>query len=175
MAAPKGNNFWVRRGITSMERFLSFCQFDATTGCVVWTGGTTRGRGNTATYGAFWDQGRRWYAHRWAARHIHGLEIDGLQVGHCCPHTPDGHPNTLCVQHLVGQTQLENLQEQMARGSGVCAQPNEVRRQWLLIELGYDQAPPVHDPATSTGSVPFFIPPKWLGTQGEYHAVDCPF
>ncbi len=36
-----------------LERFLRNCQFDATTGCVLWTGGTTTGRGHTAPYGAF--------------------------------------------------------------------------------------------------------------------------
>lgn len=163
--------------IDALERFREKCRFDAITGCVLWIGGTTRGRGNSAVYGSFWDGGRRWYAHRWAAKHIHGVEIDGLQVGHCCPNTPDGHPNTLCVEHVIGQTQLENLVEQMARGTGVCAQPPEVRKHWLLTERGYEEAPPVHDPLSiGPDDIPFFTPPAWLGDAGVVsRGTDCPF
>ena len=43
--------------------------------------------------GSFWFEGRRWLAHRWAAAHIHGLEIDGKEVIAECD-------DPLCVQHL---------------------------------------------------------------------------
>lgn len=150
----------------ALRRFRAKCVFQPETGCVIWTGATTAGRGNSATYGAFWF-GRKWYAHRWAAAFIHGLDITGKQVGHNCPHTPDEHPNTLCVQHVVGQTQTENLAEQMARGTGVAGQwlaqqdPAE-RRMWLLTELGYEEPPPTHDPATLADAIPFYDPPAWL-------------
>lgn len=44
MAAPKGNKFASagRKAMSPMERFLSFCEFDAATGCVIWTGGKDR-------------------------------------------------------------------------------------------------------------------------------------
>lgn len=129
-----------------MERFLAKCRFDPITGCVNWTAGTTAGRGHSARYGAFKFEGRRWFAHRWAARYIHGLEIDGLQVDHECT-------NTLCQHHLA-------------------AIPPSLNRelQWLRVWVGIDPPPPpfVADPH----GVPFFTPPAWLIagiTRGEYH------
>lgn len=77
----------------ALARFAAKCRFDPVTGCVEWTGGTTSGKGSVCEYGSFWFEGRRWFAHRWAARFIHGLEIDGLDVDHECR-------NRLCQQHL---------------------------------------------------------------------------
>lgn len=152
---------------SAFQRFRDKCEFDPRTGCVRWIGGRTRGRGNTAEYGSFWFEGRRWYAHRWAARYIHGLAIDGLQVGHCCPNTADGHPDTLCVEHVRAETQHENLTEQRLRGSGVCAMTAAERRAWLLVERGYDEPPPVHDPTSvPINDIPFFTAPGWLSRPG---------
>jgi hypothetical protein len=160
----------------ALERFREKCRFDPTTGCVLWTGGTTQGRGNTAIYGSFWYEGRRWFAHRWAARFIHGLEIDGLQVGHNCPHTADRHPNTLCVEHVAGQTQLDNLAEQMERGTGCCAQSSDTRQFWLFVDRGYEPAPPAHDPsAVDPAAIPFFTPPAWLAPARQLETTPCPF
>ena len=102
--------------VPALKRFINKTKFDPCTGCVLWTGGTTSGKGNSAVYGSFWYEGHRWFAHRWAAQFIHGLDIDGLQVAHVCPEGPDG----LCVHHVEGQTQLENLKEM-----------NDRRRFWL--------------------------------------------
>lgn len=161
---------------SALRRFRAKCVFQPETGCVIWTGGKTAGRGNSALYGSFWFQDRRWFAHRWAACFIHGLDIEGKQVGHNCPHTPDEHPNTLCVEHVVGQTQIENLAEQMARGTGIAGQwlaqqAPEERRMWLLTELGYEVPPPTHDPTTLVDEIPFFEPPKWLNWR-PYHGTD---
>lgn len=153
--------------LDALQRFAEKCDFDPTTGCVVWTGGTTAGRGNSAVYGSFWDGGRRWYAHRWSAANIHGLDIAGRQVGHCCPHT-GGKPNTLCVEHVQAQTQLENLEEQIARGAGAAgasvaaavAQSNDERQHWLFVSLGIAQAPPVWTP--DVGAPAFHRPPAWF-------------
>ena len=98
----------------ALARFLEKCRFDPTTGCVVWIGGKSAGHGNTAEYGVFWDEGRRQFAHRWSAKHILGLDIDGVTVGHCCPHT-GGKPNTLCVAHLKPETLAENVAERNTR------------------------------------------------------------
>ena len=157
----------------AIERFAEKCRFDPTTGCVLWEGGTSAGRGNTAVYGRFCDEnGRMQYAHRWAARHIHGIDTDGLQVGHCCPHGP----NTLCVQHVAAQTQRENLEEQMARGSGVCGvqRPNE-RQYWLFVQLGIEPAPAVQE--LPPDLVPFHEPPAWLRPflKQVDNDDDCPF
>lgn len=165
--------------IDPLERFVAKCQFDPRTGCVLWTGGTTQGRGNTAVYGSFWYDGRRWFAHRWAGVHIHGLDLDGVQAGHYCPHTPDGHPNTLCVQHVTGQTQAENLaemHERRARGRLV-EQSADVRQYWLLVDRGYEQAPAQHDPAAfAPDDIPFHEPPAWLkGSHQPSAPDDCPF
>lgn len=170
---PRDDNHDLQR---ALARFRAKCLFDPRTGCVVWTGGTTRGRGNTATYGSFWYDGRRWFAHRFAAAFIHGLKIDGLQVGHCCPYTPDGHPNTLCVEHLAGETQTENLAEALARlgppshrTARFKAEQDATQRQyWLLAERGYEPPEPVTDltmPNPYTG--PDLAPPDWLGLSKE--------
>lgn len=164
--------------IDALERFLAKCEFDSRTGCVVWTGGKTRGRGNTATYGSFWYEGRRWFAHRWAAAFIHGLDVDRLTVGHNCPHTPDGHPNTLCVQHLAGEALADNVAERNTRRAAAARveQSANERQLWLLVERGYEQAPPAHDPATLADEMPWFEPPAWLRQhQAPALTDDCPF
>lgn len=125
----------------AIERFAAKCRFDPVTGCVMWTGGTTSGQLKRLRYGSFWDRGRRWFAHRWAARFIHGLEIDGFQVDHCCP----AGPNTLCVQHLQAVTQATNLELQWGR------------RLW-----GWDEWEEAEQPASEPGGVPFHLPPAWL-------------
>lgn len=159
--------------IDALERFRAKCRFNPRTGCVEWIGGTTQGRGNTAVYGSFWYEGRRWFAHRWAAAFIRGLDVDGLQVGHCCPYTADGHPNTLCVEHLRGETQQENLAELHARRKRIrkVEQSNEQRLFWLLVERGYEPPEPVHDPATPDPyNGPDMYPPAWLtGNKGTDH------
>ena len=126
----------------ALERFAEKCRFEPATGCVLWTGGTTSGHLKTLAYGSFWDGGRRWFAHRWAASHIHGLDIAGLQVDHCCP----GGPNTLCVQHLQAVTQTVNLELQWGR------------RLWGWDE--WEASAP--DAANDGRDVPFHLPPAWL-------------
>ena len=155
--------------LSPLERFRAYCQFDATTGCVLWIGGTTAGRGKTANYGAFWYEGRRWAAHRWAAAHIHGLELaPGVQVDHCCPPHRAGPepllPNPLCVQHLQAASNAENtaLRDQ--------------RRLWLLTQKGYLEAPPLFAELVAPEGVPFHVPPAWLGLDTSVKSADdCPF
>jgi hypothetical protein len=132
--------------IPAIHRFGKFLEFDATTGCVMWRGGTTHGRGHSAPYGSFWDQGKRWFAHRWAARYIHGLNIYGYQVDHCCPNT-GGRPNTLCVEHLQAVTIYEHVEL-------------EQRRNNIFIQVGPLEAEPLFEP--SPGGPEFFLPPPWF-------------
>lgn len=150
--------------IDARRRFADKCQFDPATGCVIWIGGTTQGRGNTAVYGSFWDGGRRWSAHRWSGVHIHGLDLDGVQAGHTCPHGP----NTLCVQHVAAQTQLENLAEMHTRR----AQTATERQYWLFVQLGLERAPETQE--APVDAVPFYSPPVWLQPYLP-PAPDCPF
>ncbi len=143
--------------IDPLARFAEKCEFDATTGCVLWKGGTTAGHGNTARYGSFKYKGRRWFAHRWAAVHIHGLAVDGLQVGHCCP----GGPNTLCVEHVEGQTQTENLAELNGRlAARRVEQSSDERQHWLFVQLGIRSAP--EQTSADPDAVPFHPVPEWL-------------
>jgi hypothetical protein len=132
--------------VPAIERFAKLVQFDAATGCVMWIGGKTHGRGHTADYGSFWFERRRWFAHRWAAKYIHGLEIEGMQVDHCCPHT-GGRPNTLCVQHLQAVTHYEHVEL-------------ETRRNMILTQVGVLEAEPLFEPDPCAPEI--YSPPEWL-------------
>lgn len=125
-----------KRVLSPLERFLSKCRFDPYTGCVLWVGGKTRGRGKTAWYGVFWYEGKRWSAHRWAAKRIHGLEIEGLDVDHKCN-------NTLCQHHLQATTGLVNS-----------------AYYWIRIEKGVFDLP--EPQARDEMDIPFFWPPAWF-------------
>lgn len=131
---------------SALERFAAKCDFDPATGCVMWTGGTTQGRGHSAPYGSFKDEGRRWFAHRWAAKHVHGLNIDGYQVDHCCPNT-NGRPNTLCVQHLQAVTFYEHVEL-------------EQRRNNIFIQVGLIEAEPLFEPDENAPAL--YECPRWL-------------
>lgn len=139
--------------VDPLRRFAEKCEFDATTGCVLWRGGTTRGRGNSATYGSFWAEGRRWFAHRWAAIHIHGLDLGDDTVGHRCN-------RTLCVQHLERQTISANVAERNTRVASIARQSNEQKQFWLLVERGYEPEPPQAE--SDPEAIPFHEPPDWL-------------
>ena len=157
--------------VDAFARFRARCAFDPFTGCVLWTGGRTRGRGNTAEYGSFWFGRRRWFAHRWAGVFIHGLDLSGVQAGHCCPHGA----NSLCVQHIAAQTQAENLAELNGRlATRRVEQTNAERQFWLLVERGYEPAPPGPPPAPD---FPFYEPPDWLAPIGtkQKEIEECPF
>lgn len=155
----------------ALARFAAKCRFDPATGCVLWVGGKTAGRGNSAEYGSFWADGRRHFAHRWSAKNIHGHDIDGLQVGHTCPHGP----NTLCVEHVEPQTQADNLAEQRARLGGVgVSQSNAERQYWLFVSIGLEPAP--EPPRPDGDAVPFYAPPEWLRPfLAQPEDDECPF
>lgn len=172
MAARPGrdNHNWR----PALERFAEKCEFDPATGCVTWRGGTSAGRGNTTRYGVFWDQGRRVFAHRWAAVHIHGIDLGNDDAGHCCPQH-----NSLCVQHLQGQTRAENVAERnrrVAKGEQLA----HVRQHFLFVQLGIEQ--PEHDETMemllgALDSVPFHTPPEWFRPfmKQVSNDDDCPF
>lgn len=171
MAAPKGNQFARGKGTkTALQRFAEKCAFDPFTGCVMWIGGTTHGHGNCSPYGSFWDAGRRWFAHRWAAHHIHGLDIDGKPVGHNCPCGP----STLCVQHLAGMTREEN-QEMIKTNPGRVNQDIETRRYWVYVAVGLEEYRPAEREVPD--DFPFHEPPAWLVPFMPKAEVfdDCPF
>lgn len=148
--------------LSPLERFRANCRFDPETGCVLWTGGTTSGRGNSAPYGSFWYERRRWFAHRWAARHIYGLDIDGRHVDHCCDLHRAGPepllPNTLCVRHVQATTLHENLDLKAER------------QMWLLTAKGVLEPPPGYEPPPP--SIPIHEPPAWLGLDRAVNLAD---
>lgn len=176
MPAPKGNRYAAGRGTkTALQRFAEKCEFDAVTGCVLWVGGTSGGQGNTTRYGVFWDEGRV-FAHRWAAVHIHGIELGTSEAGHCCP----GRPNSLCVQHLEAQTKAENIAERNTRVAKA-NQSAETRQFYLFKALGIHEPDPAMQASLDTlNDVPFDFhePPEWLRPYlkpREANDDDCPF
>lgn len=153
----------------ALVRFRKFCRFEPETGCVIWIGGTTSGRGHHSPYGSFKFARRRWLAHRWAAKFIRGLDIEGLQVDHWCPHIP--HPNTLCVEHGKPITLLENVELQHARAF-------ENRRTGIHLQVGILRYDDVYGPRAERDPdlIPFFNPPAWLGISSVTDpSTDYPF
>lgn len=176
MTARPGNSYRAQGfGKTALQRFAEKCVFDYSTGCVLWAGGTTAGRGNTTRYGVFWAEGRRVFAHRWAAVHIHGIELGSHEAGHCCPHGP----NSLCVEHLEGQTKAENVAERNRRVAKA-NQDAATRQFYLFKQLGIYEDPVadnlkgLQDPYEP---IPFHQPPAWLRPfiKKEANDDECPF
>ena len=161
-------NQWMKNPVPAIERFAAKCAFDPVTGCVMWVGGKTSGRGHSEPYGRFWFENFNWFAHRWAAMHIHGFEITGLQVDHCCP----AGPSTLCVQHVKPEPSAVNRELQHLRpGRGL--QTLTTRQWWLFVTKGIEEEPP--RPRDESG-VPFYEPPEWLRPFLPMEKVDeCPF
>lgn len=139
---------------SALRRFLAKCEFDPFTGCVNWIGGKTKGRGKTRDYGTFWFAGKRWSAHRWAAKYIHGFNIDDLDVDHeCC--------NTLCQRHLQPL-------------------PGDVNSAyyWIRLEKGVFGDPEQANERESAqrasdDAIPFHEPPDWLPKPSQ--DASCPF
>lgn len=155
MAAPKGNNGYVdSRKKSALQRFAEKCAFDPCTGCVMWVGGVTSGRGHNEPYGVFWFEGERWFAHRWSALHIHGFEIAGLQVDHNCPHGP----STLCVQHVKPETSEVNRLLQNTR-PGRAFQNLDTKRYWAFVTKGME---PYFPPQKDIPNIPLYLPPAWI-------------
>lgn len=141
----------------AIVRFAQKCQFDPRTGCVLWTGAKCWGRGKTIRYGSFRDGDKTVLVHRWSAKNIHGFDIDGKQVDHCCPMYRAGEeamlPDTLCVEHVQPLSNEENRWLQTER-----------RRHYVEINVGirdyyevYGEPPVVPDDA-----LPFYVEPDWL-------------
>ena len=151
MTYAKGSNREPDR--PALERFAEKCAFDPMTGCVMWVGGTTSGRGHKEPYGAFWFEGRRWFAHRWAAVHVHGLDVCDMQVDHNCPHGP----STLCVEHVKPETPAVNREYQTLRLSRP-QQSLETVRYWIFVQKGLTD----HEPARRTAALEPYAPPLWL-------------
>lgn len=156
--------------VDALTRFASKCAFDPVTGCVMWTGTTTHGKGRTEPYGYFWYEGRMVLAHRWAAEHVHGFEIEGKEVDHCCP----AGPSTLCVQHLAPEPGEVNRALRHERTSRTF-QSLATRRYWLFVSLGIEESP--RPAEREDDGVPFHPVPSWLQPFMPVSEIldDCPF
>lgn len=152
-----------QRHKSPLERFAEKCAFDPLTGCVMWVGGTTAGQGHNALYGTFWFDGEPWKAHRWSAMHIHGHDITGLQVDHCCPFGP----STLCVEHVRPESAQVNRQLQHLR-PGRAFQDLTTKQYWLFVHIGIETLPerfrftPAEIPFADPGDFELHEPPLWL-------------
>jgi hypothetical protein len=169
LRSPKGRLIYpVTTELVSsaVERFRRFCRFQPETGCVVWIGGTRSGRGHNVPYSNFWFNGYNWLGHRWAAKFIHGQDIEGFHTDHCCPNIPI--PNTLCVEHVQSLTPRENRELQHTR------RKNAIHMQVGL--LPYEDVygvPP--EPAPIDNLIPFYEPPAWLQLPKGPTDDRCPF
>lgn len=86
---------------TVKERFLDKIEMEPNSGCWLWTATCTH-RG----YGQFTWWPKKWQAHRWSAKYLGGMEIEGKIVRHLC-HTRS------CVNpdHLATGTQKDNMKD----------------------------------------------------------------
>jgi hypothetical protein len=132
-------------------RFANLCRFEPETGCVIWTGAKCWGRGKSIRYGSFKDKGKTHLVHRWSAKNIHGLDIDGLQVDHCCPNIPL--PNHLCVEHVQAITGDYNRWLQTER-----------RRHFVHLQVGLSDYYEIYGSAEDlpVELIPFYDEPEWL-------------
>lgn len=145
--------------IETLRRFYAKLEVDPChgfegTACVLWTGGKSCGQGKTIKYGVLKHNGRRWYAHRWVAKYIHGQEIDFKQVDHQCN-------RPLCVAHLLAMTPEWNRE-----------------LQWIRVQVGIDDNPRPQF-APDEHAVPFYDPPEWYKVLtlmfGNSTTGECPF
>lgn len=158
------------RWAPALDRFAEKCAFDPFTGCVMWIGGTTSGAGHGPGYGSFWFEGKRVFAHRWSAEHIHGFDIDGYQVDHHCPHGA----STLCVEHVRPETAARNNALRTERPGRTPSQSNAHRQFWLLTAKGVYEPEPL--PERHPLDIPFYVPPAWLAPYlKKDYGDDCPF
>lgn len=147
----------------AMRRFAEKCAFDPITGCVMWIGAQGKGRGHSEPYGRFWDEGMMWWAHRWSAMYIHGHDITGLHVDHCCPFGP----STLCVEHVRPESAERNRQLQHLR-PGRAFQDLATKQYWLFVHKGIERLPerfrfkPEDIPFADPGDFEPLQPPEWL-------------
>jgi hypothetical protein len=127
--------------LDTLERFfrkleVDHCHGFEGTACVLWTGGKTCGQGKHIKYGRFKYKRFAWLVHRWAAKFVHGQEIDMRQVDHGCN-------RPLCVSHLKAMSPEANRE-----------------LQWIRVQVGIDDNPrPQFEPDDCP--VPFYPEPEW--------------
>ena len=98
---------------SDIARFLSLCELDPATGCLLWLGAKSRGQGNTHWYGSFTPTGH----HSVRAHKFFAVAILGLRPERHVHHLDHTCQNTLCVCHIECVSILTNLHRRWSRAS----------------------------------------------------------
>lgn len=130
-----------------LTRFLSFCDeyvspHDGHTH-LLWRGGRSRGRGNTAWYGTFTAQGKSVRAHK-----FYGVAFLGLRPKSGIHHLDHFCPDSLCVSCIRKEVEAINL-----------------KLRWIRVQVGLDEDK-VRDAVTQYLAVQ---EPDWFD---DYHPQD---
>jgi len=103
-----------------IARFLNMCVEDPTTGCLIWAGAQSRGRGNTAWYGSFTPTG----CHSVRAHKFYAVSVLGLRPKTDLHHLDHTCTNSLCVRHVECVPVSVNL-----------------ALRWIRVQVGLDPSP----------------------------------
>lgn len=102
---------------SDIARFLRLCVEDHSSGCLIWAGAKSRGRGNTAWYGSFGPTGQNSVR----AHKFYGVAVLGLRPQTELHHLDHLCPNSLCVRHIECVPISVNL-----------------KLRWIRIQVGAD-------------------------------------
>lgn len=103
-----------------IARFLWLCTFNPDTGCLIWDGAKSRGRGNTAWYGTF-TTGLGRDSRSVRAHKFYGVAVLGLRPETGKHHLDHTCPNPLCVSHVQCVPEFINL-----------------KLRWIRVQVGLD-------------------------------------
>lgn len=132
---------------SDIARFLSYTVECPYTGCLIWAGAKSRGRGNTAWYGSF-----HMHPHSVRAHKFYAVAVLGLRPNSALHHLDHTCTNSLCVRHVECVPISVNL-----------------KLRWIRIQVGLDPEPD-YDTAVRSRMQQFLIERGPL-----YFGSDAPF